>query len=62
MLFIQVSFNQIFVLIQKKKILRLKKNVILYKSRGQLEGSIVSHLGEVHLGKKASGDIINNIK
>ncbi len=46
----------------KKKILRIKKNVILYKSRGDLKGSIVSHLGEVHLGKKASGDIIKNIK
>ena len=46
----------------KKKIFRLKKNVILYKSRGELEGSIVSHLGEVHLGRKASGDIIKSIK
>ncbi len=46
----------------KKKIFKLKKNIILYKSRGDIKGSIVSHLGEVHLGKKANGKIVNSIK
>lgn len=47
----------------KKKITSInKKNVILYKSRGNIKGSVVSHLGEVHLKDKAKGKIINYLK
>ena len=45
-----------------KKIITKNKNVILYKSRSNTKGSIVSHIGEVHLGKKARGLIIDKIK
>ena len=45
-----------------KKIVTKNKNVILYKSRGDTKGSVVSHIGEVHLGKKARGLIIDQIK
>ena len=45
-----------------RKIITKNKNVILYKSRGNTQGSIVSHIGEVHLGKKAKGLIIDEIK
>ena len=42
------------------KVLKTKsKNVILYKSRSKISGSVVSHLGEVHLKKKSKGKIIN---
>ena len=37
------------------------KKVILYKTRGKVKGSIVCHLGEVHLKKKAKGKIIDKI-
>ena len=45
-----------------KKIIAKTKNIILYKSRGKTDGSIVSHIGEVHLGIKAKGLIIDKIK
>ena len=45
-----------------KKIVAMNKNIILYKSRSNTEGSIVSHIGEVHLGIKAKGLIIDKIK
>ena len=45
-----------------KKIITKNKNVILYKSRSNTKGSIVSHIGEVHLGNKAKGLIIDQIK
>ena len=35
-----------------KKITTSNKKVILYKPRSNLNGSIVCHLGEVHLRKK----------
>ncbi len=44
-----------------KKIKTKNKNVVLYKSRGDTQGSIISHIGEVHLGKKAKGLIIDNL-
>ena len=45
-----------------KKVIAKNNNVILYKPRNNLEGSIVCHLGEAHLKKKARGKIIDNIK
>ena len=38
------------------------KKVILYQSRADIDGSVVCHLGEVHLKKKALGKIIDTIK
>ena len=38
------------------------KNVILYQPRNDIGGSVVCHLGEAHLGKKAKGKILNNLK
>ena len=44
------------------KVLKTKsKDVVLYKSRSKISGSVVSHLGEVHLKKKSKGKIINLI-
>ena len=45
-----------------KKIFKKNSNTILYKPRSKLKGSIVCHLGEVHLKKKSKGNIINNIR
>ena len=45
-----------------KKIKSLNKNVVLYQSRANIDGSVVCHLGEVHLKKKAKGKIIDFIK
>ena len=45
----------------KKKINSNKKSVILYKPRNQVKGSVVCHLGEVHLGNKAKGNILKSI-
>jgi len=44
-----------------KKIKTKSKKVILYQSRSDISGSIVCHLGEVHLKKKAKGKIIDSI-
>ena len=45
-----------------KKIVSKNKNVILYKPRLNINGSVVCHLGEVHLGKKAKGRILDLLK
>jgi 2-aminoethylphosphonate-pyruvate transaminase len=45
-----------------KKIYTNNKKVILYKPRGNLKGSIICHLGEVHKKKMSDGKIINNLK
>ena len=45
-----------------KKIIAKNKKVILYMPRNNLEGSIVCHLGEAHLGKKAKGKIIDYLQ
>jgi len=37
------------------------KRVVFYKPRINLRGSIVCHLGEVHLAKSAKGEIIKKI-
>lgn len=45
-----------------KKITSKIKNVILYKARKKITGSIISHLGEAHLKNKAKGKIIKYLK
>ena len=45
-----------------KKIIKKDKKTILYQSRADIVGSVVCHLGEVHLKRKAKGEIINSIK
>lgn len=45
-----------------KKIIQKDKKTILYQSRADITGSVVCHLGEVHLKRKAKGEIINSIK
>jgi aspartate aminotransferase-like enzyme len=42
-----------------KKIISNDKRVILYNSRSNISGSIICHLGEVHKGSGAEGEIIN---
>ena len=46
----------------KQKVSSTDKKVILYKTRGKVEGSVVCHLGEVHLKRKAKGEILNTLK
>ena len=46
----------------KIKVRAKNKNVILYKPRNDIGGSVVCHIGEVHLGKKSKGKILNNLK
>lgn len=45
-----------------KKVSIKDKNTILYQSRADILGSVVCHLGEVHLKKKAKGKIIDSLK
>ena len=45
-----------------KKIFTNKKNVILYQSRAKIKGSVVCHLGEVHLKRKSKGKIVDYLK
>ena len=45
-----------------KKIIKKDKKTILYQSRADISGSVVCHLGEVHLKRKAKGKIIDSIK
>jgi len=40
-----------------KEIISKKENVVLYSPRGNKSGSVVCHLGEVHFGINANGDI-----
>ena len=44
-----------------KKVKAKNKNVILYQPRNDIGGSVVCHIGEVHLGRKAKGKIFNNL-
>ena len=43
---------------------QIKRNnkVILYKPRVKSRGTVISHLGELYLGSKAKGSIINKLK
>ena len=46
----------------KKKISTKNKKVILYKTRAKINGSVVCHLDEAYLKKKAKGknlDLLN---
>ena len=45
----------------KKEIKRKNNKVILYKSRLKITGSVVNHLGELHLKKSAKGKILDLI-
>ena len=45
-----------------KKIDSLNKDVVLYQSRADIKGSVVCHLGEVHLKKSSKGKIIDYLK
>ncbi len=45
-----------------KKIKKNNSKVLLYEPRVKLRGSIVCHLGEAHLGKKAKGEILKYLK
>ena len=42
-----------------KKLAVWNKNVVLYQSRANIKGSVVCHLGEVHLKKMSKGKILN---
>jgi aspartate aminotransferase-like enzyme len=45
-----------------KKLKTKNKKTLLYLPRIQIKGSVVSHLGEVYLGSKSKGKILNNLK
>ena len=45
-----------------KKITTKNKNVILYETRAKIKGSVLCHLGEVHLKRKAKGNILKYLK
>mgnify|MGYP001212271309 CR=1 FL=1 len=45
----------------KKKLISSNNKIIFYKTRANLPGSVVCHLGEVHLKKKSRGNILNNL-
>jgi len=45
-----------------KKIIKKDNRTILYQSRADISGSVVCHLGEVHLKRKAKGKIIDSIQ
>lgn len=44
-----------------KKLRTKNKNVILYKSRSKIEGSVINHLGELHLKERAKAKILDLI-
>ena len=45
------------------KDIKAKNNkVILYEPRNNIGGSVVCHIGEVHLGRKAKGKIIESLR
>ncbi len=46
----------------EKKVKTNSRNVILYKPRSNINGSIICHLGEVHLKRASKGNILNYIK
>jgi aspartate aminotransferase-like enzyme len=57
------DYNQpLLCTLVNKKIYKKNKSVVLYKSRANIKGSIVCHLGEVYLKKKSKGEILNYIK
>jgi 2-aminoethylphosphonate-pyruvate transaminase len=46
----------------KYKFKNKEKNIILYKTRSNTGGSVVCHLGELHLKRKAKGRILDLLK
>ena len=44
----------------KRKLTSKNNKIIFYKSRADLPGSVVCHLGEVHLKRKAKGKILTH--
>tara|TARA_B100001057_G_scaffold89214_1_gene85425 strand:- start:1612 stop:2595 length:984 start_codon:yes stop_codon:yes gene_type:complete len=61
-LFYSISEQPNLCTLINKKIIKKDKKTILYQSRADISGSVVCHLGEVHLKRKAKGKIINFIK
>jgi len=54
--------NQPLLCTHVKNIIKAKnKKVILYEPRNNIGGSVVCHIGEVHLGKNAKGKILDYI-
>jgi aspartate aminotransferase-like enzyme len=45
-----------------RRVISTAKNAIMYESRLNTEGSIVCHLGELHLGASAKGSITNSLE
>ena len=60
-LFYKISEQPNLCTLINKKIKKDKKT-ILYQSRADIKGSVICHLGEVHLRRKAKGKIIDSIK
>ena len=44
------------------KVRGTSSKVVLYQPRVKLPGSVICHLGEAHLGKKAKGKILNYLE
>ena len=62
--FLKYTFliNLIFALMSIVKIKANDDRAILYNPRSNLGGSVVCHLGEVHLGDLAKGNIIDALE
>ncbi len=45
----------------KEKLYSSDNKIIFYKTRAKLKGSVICHLGEVHLKRKAKGKILNSL-
>lgn len=56
------KFQPLLCTYVQKKIKTKLKNAILYLPRLKLPGSVLCHLGEVHLGKKSKGQILSKLK
>ena len=61
-LFYKISEQPNLCTLINKKIIKKDKKTILYQSRADIKGSVICHLGEVHLRRKAKGKIIDSIK
>ena len=46
----------------KRKLTSKNNKIIFYESRADLPGSVVCHLGEVHLKRKAKGKILDSLR
>ena len=46
----------------KKKLTSNNKKVIFYKTRANLPGSVVCHLGEIHLKRNSKGNILKELR